>query len=358
MTDLAINGRFLTRPARGVNRVASELILALVRLRDAGDPDAPKRLRVLVPDGVLMDQISDPIAPYIIPAGTGGGNRWEQTTLPRAAGNAVLFNPCNVGPLVRRHQVTLIHDAQVYTTPESYGWGFRLWYRFALPVLARRSAGLATVSQTSHGELEQLGVFPTGKAQVLPNGADHILRTRADPSVLARHGLARHGYAMTIGSLAPHKNIATAIHATKAAGLPLVVAGGAPAAMFQNANLPKSAHVSYLGRVSDGELRALYENATALIFPSLHEGFGLPPLEAMHCGCPVVASDIPTLRDVCSDAALASQPMDVAGFAQHLRDLMDRPALRAQQVRRGHERAALYTWERSARALMELVASL
>ncbi|MEL6700081.1 MAG: glycosyltransferase family 1 protein [Pseudomonadota bacterium] len=358
MTDLVVNGRFLTRPLRGVNRVGSELISALIRLKASGDPAAPARLRVLTPPKILEESLPDDIAPLIERVGAKGGIRWEQATLPRAVGDAVLFNPCNTGPLLRRRQVTLIHDAQVWTAPQSYGRAFRAWYKLALPVLARRSGAVATVSANSRRELEGLGVFPKDRAAVLPNGADHILRVTPDDTTLERHELTGGGYVLSIGSLAPHKNIATAIRAAEAAGLTLAIAGGAPSHVFRDAGLPASDRVRYLGRVSDEELRALYESAGCLLFPSLREGFGLPPLEAMHCGCPVVASDIETLREVCGAGALMADPMDVAGFAAHLSALAKDPDLRARQVAAGRAQAALYTWDETARALMGLASGL
>ena len=357
MTALVINGRFLTRPLRGVNRVASELTDALVRLQAQGDPLAPETLRVLCPPNILEEGVPTSFAPLIERIGTGGGMKWEQRVLPQAAGDAVIFNPCNVGPLLRRKQVTLIHDAQVWTAPQSYGRAFRAWYRVALPILARRSGGLATVSENSRRELEGIGVFPKGRAEILHNGADHILQVPADTDILVRHGLTPGGYALTIGSLAPHKNIATAIRAAEAAGLPLAIAGGAPAAVFQETELPDYSGTQFLGRVSDEELRALYEGARALVFPSLREGFGLPPLEAMHCGCPVICSDIPTLREVCGPAARMAEPMDAAGFAAHLEALGEAPA-RADQIAAGHDQAAHYSWDATARKLMQIAGGL
>ena len=239
------------------------------------------------------------------------GQAWEQLELPFVDKDAWLFNPCNVGPVLRRRQILMIHDAQIFSVPQSYSRAFRAWYRRILPRIARRAEIVITVSEYSKTQLEHFGVVPPGKAHVIHNGVDHISRIRADQNTLSRNNLKKRGYFLFIGNLALHKNLAMLVDAATArpAGGPeLVIAGGGNSKIFSEAKISPGNGVRVLGRVSDSQLKALYENALALTFPSLTEGFGLPPLEAMICGCPVIATNAGATPEVCGDAAIYVDP--------------------------------------------------
>ena len=355
--QLVVNGRFLTRPLAGVDRVAHELLRALSRRQADHGLDPFGAIRVVTPShGVANDDL--PAALHPTPTGRLGGTAWEQLELPRGLGDAWLYSPCNVGPLARRKQIVTIHDAQVYLAPLAYSAAFRNWYRWLLPRLARRACLVTTVSDYSKRMLEAFGVLPPDKAVVIHNGADHILRVPADPSVLTRHDLAPGGYVLAIGSLSPHKNLNTVLEAAarrRDRSMPLVVAGGGNPRVFADAGLKPTQDTRFLGRVTDGELRGLFDNANALVFPSLFEGFGLPPLEAMACGCPVIASDIPTLHEVCGDAVLYADPADAGRWALQMDRLAGDPGLRDDLAERGRRQAARFTWDRAAEAFLTAV---
>lgn len=363
---LAVNARFLTRPPTGVDRVARELIAALARRADIG------ALALLHPPwpgtGLRGAADAGPGAAWLaaldaearrkvamVPFGQWRGHVWEQLDLPRALRDRPLLSLCSTGPLLRRHHMVMIHDAQVWDVPQSYSRAFRLTYRLLLPVLARVAARVATVSRHSALRLERVGVVPTGRLRVVPNGADHILRVPPDPGTLERHGLRAGGYVLAIGSLAPHKNLRRLVTAAAARGPgapPLVIAGGR-AGVFADAGIAGGPGLACLGRVTDGELRALYEGALALAFPSLTEGFGLPPLEAMLCGCPVIATTGGAVPETCGEAALYVDPMDGPGWTAALRRVEGDAALRDALVRRGRDWAARFTWDAAAAELVE-----
>ncbi|WP_413081158.1 glycosyltransferase family 4 protein [Tritonibacter multivorans] len=256
--------------------------------------------------------------------------------------------------------MVMIHDAQVFSQPDSYSARFRSWYKTAQPTLGRVAKRILTVSEHSRKELVRFRVAPADKIAVVPNGADHILRITPDQSILQRHKLVPDGFLLAIGSLAPHKNLPTIITAAQSLGdrsLPLVIAGGGDSTVFAKAGIQNSAGVKLLGRVSDAELRALYDSARGLLFPSLTEGFGLPPIEAMTCGCPVVASTGGAVPEVCSGAAYLLAPQDQAGWRGAMEELSANEAF-AQRLRdAGRKRAADYTWAKAAQKLRsELVA--
>jgi glycosyltransferase involved in cell wall biosynthesis len=344
---LAVNGRFLTQGVTGVQRFAAEVTAALARtgttLRILAPQDAPERFA-----GLQVERL-----------GSRGGQAWEQLDLPRAAGGDLLLNLGNTAPLLRgSRQIVVIHDAGVFDTPESYTLAFRSWYRTLHFTLPRLGARIVTVSQFSRGRLaERLRLNPT-RIEVMPEGGEHVLRTPADTGVLARHGLAPRGYALAVGTRAAHKNLAALRDAAAllaARGMVLAVAGAVRGAVFGGPADAEGSGVRTLGRVSDAELRALYENALCLVFPSRYEGFGIPPLEAMWCGCPVLAARAGAVPEVCGDAALWFEAEGVATPATALARLLDEPGLADRLRAAGQARARLYSWDAAARRLLELV---
>lgn len=347
---IVINGRFFSQPTTGVQRVAAELTRALDALA-AARPELDVALAL--PKNASPPTSLSNIRPLAV--GRMTGHAWEQAELPGIVRGAWLLNLCNTGPLAVRRQLALIHDAQVFTMGFSYSWAFRTAYRVLLPRLARRARLVATVSANSRSELARHGVETRGGVHILPNGADHIDSIVADPATLQKHGLRPKGYILALGSLAPHKNIEMLLRAAaerRTRDVELVVAGGG-AEIFARRQLASAEGVRMLGRVSDPELKALYENAMALAFPSLTEGFGLPAVEAMRCGCPVVASTGGAIPEVCGDAALYVPPTNQAGWSRALDQIASEDALRARLAAAGRERAAPLTWRRTATALLE-----
>lgn len=356
---LALNARFLNRPVTGVERLALELGRSVrAVLASRGQPD----LEILVPAGTPADDavvFGSPTPPVSF-VGRLGGHAWEQVELARARPDAWLLNLCNTGPVTRHRQALLICDAQVMLHPESYSRTFRWWYRVMMTLASRRAAVVFTISDFSKAQLERFGLVPRGKAQVLRLGIDHLDAVVAEPEVLARHELDRRPFLLAIGSLARHKNLAMLIDAFVAADLPnvdLVVAGGGNAKVFQGAGLREAPNIRFLGRVSDGELKALYGAAYAFACPSLTEGFGFTPLEAMRMGCPVIATTGGAVPEVCGDAAIYADPHDVEAWIQALRQIAGDEALRADLAHRAGARAASFTWQLTAQQLLDALSA-
>ncbi|NGM19880.1 glycosyltransferase family 4 protein [Roseomonas stagni] len=347
---IAINARFLTQNMSGVQRFAREVTTAMAALAEAGQ--AP-RLRLLAPKGAPRSFAGLPVE--IV--GRLSGQAWEQLELPRAAGRDLLLNLGNTAPLLRRGgQAVVIHDAGAFDTPESYSFAFRSWYRSLHLALPRLGAQLITVSDFSRTRLaRRLSVDPA-TIGVVAEGGEHALRDPADASVLAKHGLAPRGYALAVGTRAAHKNLDAlrdAVSLLAQRGLVLAVAGAADASVFRNAADVDAAKA--LGRVTDAELRALYENALCLIFPSRYEGFGLPPLEAMWCHCPVLAASAGAVPEVCGDAALWFDAEGPRTPAAALARLLDEPGLSDHLRAAGRARAETFSWPAAARRLLDLV---
>jgi glycosyltransferase involved in cell wall biosynthesis len=293
----------------------------------------------------------------VVPIGRLGGHGWEQLEFPMYARGRLLLNLCNTAPLVGQTVVT-IHDASVFAVPEAYSLGFRAWYRTVLPIIGRRALWVVTDSRFSRGELSRRAGIPLEKMHVLPLGGEHILEAPSDPAILARIPVEPGRYILAVGSRSPHKNfgaVTGAVSRLGSEGLPLVVAGGINPRVFAGSRAKIEGAFHAAGYVTDGELRALYENATCFVYPSLYEGFGLPPLEAMVCGCPAVVAHAASLPEVCADAVLYCDPHDPEDIARKIRRLIEDPALGDELRRRGIERAGGFTWGRASEALIHII---
>ncbi|MBR0657820.1 glycosyltransferase family 4 protein [Neoroseomonas oryzicola] len=353
MTGIALNGRFLTQGMTGVQRFATEIVAAADVLAATGEWPA---VRVLHPAGARDAGLRHLRAESV---GSRGGQAWEQLDLPRALKGEVLVNLGNTAPLMAGgRQAVVIHDAGAFDTPESYSFAFRTWYRLLQTRLARRGAQILTVSEFSRGRIAAALGIDAASIGVLPEGGEHILRFPADGAVLAKHGLTPGRFALVVGNPAAHKNLAalTAAAATLGAhGLTLAVAGAADPAVFRAGGGIAAEAARVLGRVSDAELRTLYENALCLIFPSRYEGFGLPPLEAMVCGCPVIAARAGAVPEVCADAALWFDTARPASLQDAVGRLATDRGLQAHLRAAGIARGAGFTWDAAARRLLALV---
>lgn len=342
-----INGKFLTRYHTGVDRIAIEVSK---RIRGFSSVDQLS-IAIAVPksfeDSAKHRAIEEGIDLPVIGVGIGRGIVWEQLSLLFVDRNAELLSFGNSGPFFRRRHFLFVHDAQFITQPKSYRLLFRTYLKVALTIGCRFAQRLATVSRHSLKELEQHRVFPEGKAVVIYNGADHLDPVEPESAVLTRLGLSEGKYFLAVGSLAPHKNVNFLIKAMKGrlpADAKLVVAGGGNSKLFKAVSINDVEDVVFAGRVSEPELAGLYKGAFAFLFPSLTEGFGLPPIEAMKFGCPVIASRTGAIPEVCGDAALYADPFDAESWMAAVQLLWSDGALRERLVVAGNARAHRYSW--------------
>lgn len=351
---ILINGRFLDQRLSGVQRYAAEIVLALDRLIGSdgafGDCDWALVTTGRAERRLALRHIDEIRRPGVLP-----GHLWEQTSLRRIVGDRPLLNLAGSGPLLAPRQLTVIHDAAVFRHPEHFSRAYGAFHRCVGRVMARR-ARIATVSDFSRGELAAVAGAPYERILVARNGAEHLARIAPDRSVVARLGLAGRPFFLMIGNLARNKNVATAMRAVEMLDgrAALVVVGGGDPKVFEGGELPPSAGTRFVGRRSDAEVAGLLQAAEALLFPSLYEGFGIPPLEAMVNGCPVIASAIAAVVEVCGETARYFPPKDAAALAALMREALDEDAAtRAARVHHGRRRADSYRWEDSARLLAE-----
>lgn len=337
---VVINGRFRVQSLTGVQRYAVEVVRALeIETKVRGLPS----VEVCSPSGRRW-------------ASGLGGHLWDQAMFPLRAGHALLLGLGNLGPLWVRRQIVVVHDAATHDVPYSYRPAYRLIHGTIQRALVLLGARLATVSDFSRERIAAaLGISP-GKIAVTGVGSDHIDRCPADQRILGRLELSSGGYVLGVASRASHKNLTLlerAVAPLAERGLKLVLVG-APAAPFATVDRAPSGLVGS-GALSDSELRALYEHALALVFPSVYEGFGLPPLEAMRLGCPVLVARVRPLLDHFGEAALCFSPDEVGEVLDHIDRLRAVASLRAELGERGRRTAARWCWSDVARRILDLL---
>jgi glycosyltransferase involved in cell wall biosynthesis len=257
--------------------------------------------------------------------------------------------------------ITLIHDAQVFITPESYSWGFANWYRQVLPVLGRRHARIAAVSHYSAAQLVRFGVATADRISVIPNGADHLLDHDARPEIKARLQLGERTFVVALANLQAHKNIGLLLQAFAApalGALTLVLVGADDRASFEARGHAVPPNVVFAGRVGDGELRALLEAALCVAFPSTTEGFGLPPLEGMTVGCPAILAPCGALPEVGGEAALYAAADDPRQWVEAICALTADQETWKRYSDAGRHRAGLFTWDRAGERLLAVIRSV
>ncbi len=353
---LKINTRFLNQPMTGVQRYSWELLKAWDDLITDGQFASAPGFTCLSPRSV------DGQSPWThIPVrGVGrlGGNLWEQIDLPLAAGSDLLFSPGNIGPCLYPNQVVTLHDASVFSFPQAYSLPFRMKYHVLMRRLGRVARRILTVSQFSRQELVRWCGIPAEKIDVIYEGKEHILRVEADAGTLVRVGLSARPYFLAVGSNSAHKNFQVVLDAFERLGrsdIDLAITGGDFAKVFQAQTYRLPANARRIGYVSDPELKALYQGALGLVFPSLYEGFGIPPLEAMACGCPVICSSAASLKEVGGDAVIYFDPQDAKMLADKMEQLAGDRSLRDDLRHKGLAQAQKFSWRQAALETWEIL---
>jgi glycosyltransferase involved in cell wall biosynthesis len=279
---------------------------------------------------------------------------WEQLVLPVRSRHGWLMSPCNTGPVLKRRQILVVHDGLVLTNPEWFKLMYRVKQWVGMRATCRRARVVATVSESSRARLSEL--FGRDFA-VVPNAPRAIDVPATVPARL--EGLAGTRFALIIASGGRHKGVEGAVAAwsvaTSARHHQLVHVGGRQR-VHRGVSVSPHDGVTRLGRCSTDEVAWLMQHATVTLVPSLAEGFGRTAIEAQLLGTPVIASDIPALREACGEGALFVPPADPDALAEAIDRLWAEPDVAAELSRSARENARRWSPARQADALRVLLA--
>ena len=357
---IGINGRFLVAKRTGVQRAAYNLVKTLF------DIDQENEYVLFTGEDQAEEWRKYPNVTLVTsPLKVGGNLRnhlWEQFVLPRLAHKHkidILHSPANMAPMFYSGaSVVHIHDLCFVVNPQWYSYTFHTAYNLAIPRLAKKATRVITNSNNSRNDLLQFYNVDASKVRLIYWAVDQTFGAR---EVNNNEPLPESDYILYVGSLEPRKNIGNLIEAFERMRsrnpdlkTKLVLIGG-ESPLFADVRLQiKTYHqdVVFKGFVSDEELRQYYRQAQVVAYPSLYEGFGLPPLEAMASGAPVVTSNTSSLPEVVGNAALMVSPYDCDQLADTLALIVRDPLLRREMRIRGYEQVKKFNWYRVARNIL------
>lgn len=351
--QIVINARFLTQRTTGVHRFAIEI---------------SKYLKKEFPEAVFLapPQIIDAALGELLDVHTFGrskGQIWEQFELPyylRRQGKPFLLNLCNTAPMLYKNKMVTIHDLAFMEEPEWFVKKFRYYYNFLIPRIAHQSKKVITVSDFSRSQLiSKLQIAPE-EVKVIYNAVSkrfHPTSKKEKDAIENPHGK----YILSVSSLDPRKNfkrLVLAYNQLQPKDTKLLIVGS-ESKLFTDTQLKEviqsNPSIVLTGYVSDQELVRLYQLAEVFVYPSLFEGFGIPPLEAMACGCPTIVSNTSSLPEVCGDASLYCDPYQPESIALAIQKILNNDILREELIQKGFKQVQNYDWERSTKQLAQII---
>jgi glycosyltransferase involved in cell wall biosynthesis len=330
----------------GIQRFAYEMCKALINNGVDITILAPKKIR-------NEYQLNCPIIKFgVLP-----GIMWEHFDLQFY----LWFHKCPLlvnfgspGPLFYKNRIVSIHDISFYINPAWFSWWYSVYYRSITSIFSKRSKKIITVSEFSKSEIIKKLKIDSSKIIVIHNAVSQAMINTKQTNVFKEDK-----YILTVGSLDPRKNLNKLVEAYNSSenrnDVKLYIVGKS-SPMF-NMKSSNSIEDNTLGYVSDEELVSLYKNASAFIYLSYYEGFGIPPLEAMSFGCPVILSDIPVFREIYGESALFVNPDNITEINTTINSILSNNEQRKHMISKGYEKVKEYSWDLSAIKLTKLIES-
>lgn len=330
---IIINGRFLTQGITGVQRFAHEIIRELDNIVNRGE------YKILAPKNIIYEELKYKNIEIEI-CGNLVGHLWEQLELPFYVrkNKGQLLNLCNTAPIINPGIVT-IHDIQTRVHPEFFSKKFVLWYNLMNKFNIKNSKKIITVSEFSKNEIIKYYGVSSKKINVIYNGWQHMDRIERDESILIRLNIKTEEYILGVSSMNPNKNFKYILGLAKLhPEYKFVIVGKKNSNVFKDESIEELKNLTWAGYVSDEELKSLYANAKAFIFPSFYEGFGIPPLEAIACGCKnIFVSNTSCLPEIYKNGVIYMNPKKVQK--------------QKEEIIKPKELLRLYSWKKSVKNL-------
>jgi glycosyltransferase involved in cell wall biosynthesis len=347
--NIYFNARFLTQSVSGVQRYAIELLRALDKAISTKDINADGfQITLLAPKDIKLDLELKNI--QLNHVGILSGHLWEQLELPFFSRNGLLVSLCNTGPIIKRSQILTIHDMAEFSIPNNFSFLFRTSYQALHLILSRSVKKIISVSNFSKNQIIKYCKSSSGDIIVIHESGNHIDSINEDNTIIERHKLSEKPFVLAVSSVNPNKNFKSIIQAAeyiKDIDFNIVIAGKKSSIFTTSENVFLEKAI-YVGFVSDAELKSLYKNASCFVFPSFYEGFGLPPLEAMCCACPVIVSNSAALPEICGDSVLYCDPDNPESIADNIKCILESEFLNKELSAKGLEYVKRYSWRRAA----------
>ena len=344
-----INARFSTQAVTGVQRYAIEISKHLIKF--------DSNIKFISPRTFKKKELAEELD--ICTFGMLKGHLWEQIELPvylKNHGYPLLLNFGNTAPLFYKKQIVVIHDLSFLRNPGWFSKKYYYYHKFMINRIAQNSLKIITVSEFSKNEIVDLLNISEDKVSVVYNAVSEKLINEERKKIIQNCD----NYILTVSSLDPRKNLLnliTAVKKIKFKDSKLIIVGSKNK-IFANKQMDtlmnSDPDIVFTGRISDMELVGLYKNARLFIYPSFYEGFGLPPLEAMACGCPVIVSETASLPEVCGDAAYYINPFSIESITDGINKVLTDENLRQGLIQRGLIRSKLFNWEMAAKEHLQI----
>ncbi len=342
-----INGRFLTQRMTGTQRFAFEISKALQSVSPDFIIVAPRKADPVLTSGLKIKKW-----------GIGHGILWEQVVLPLflfIKKKPLILSFGSPGPVFYRKKISTVHDMAFMAHPDWFARTYYLYYRYTLPIVFNRSQQILTVSAFSKNEIIRYFHVPTEKITVVYNAVPAFFNIQEPPARIITEK-----YFLSVSSRDPRKNPQRILQAFIQSGClneyRLVFAGESNKLYRFRAG--QDIDKRSLGYVSDEKLLSLYHHASLFIYLSFYEGFGIPPLEAMAMGCPVILSDIPVFHEIYGDAPCYVDPYNNREIGLAMQKIMTDREYRSQIIRKGYDCVERYNWIVSAGKVIDVVISL
>lgn len=351
---IIVNARFLTQEITGVQRFGIEISLELKKL-------LKDEIKFVSPYNIKQEKYAKALEGVVI--GKHKGHVWEQLDLPlylKKYKKPLLLNLANTAPVFYKNKISTIHDIAFEVYPQTFSKTFLYIYKFLIPRIIESSKHVITVSEFSRREISGFYHIDKNKISVIYNAVNTKFKHAENLELKSKR------YFLAVSSLNYRKNFVAVLKAFNSysqshTNEQLYIIGDVRNKNFKGIDISEfvdNPKIKFLGRVSDDELVSYYSNALAFIYPSLYEGFGIPPLEAQTCGCPVICSSTTCLPEVFKDSVLYCDPYDVNNIVEKMRQIVEDENLRGEIIACGYKNAYSYEWSSSAKSVSSILESM